>query len=293
MNRSQGPLIGLVVLLVVLAPGCRLVDDEPSLWERVGLTIKPVTIPADAMQLEFAFVDRPTTDPDLGPALWDQLDRIGNRAPPVRAALAGNGLLVGQTGSAAPVALENLLSLTAVPSTGRSTAIQPGTPADRRRPLKGWRVFLRDGGDTEVQTLDQRFPHCELVMRQNGSTGTRAFRDARFVIRVTVTRLQDNWARLEFLPEVHHGSRHLRPTAADEGWQYRTRQNIVPLYSLLFTVDLSVGELVVISGDPLIERSVGRQFFLGTDPQADRQRVLVVRLANMQNTAGVFVPRPR
>ena len=75
----------------------------------------------------------------------------------------------------------------------------------------------------------------------------------------------------------------MRYTATESGWGFRTSQEILPLYALKFTVDLTVGEMAVMTASPDADKkSIGRTFFSGDATRPGLQRVLVVRLANMR-----------
>jgi hypothetical protein len=116
----------------------------------------------------------------------------------------------------------------------------------------------------------------------------KEFRDARFVFRVKAERDQDGWARIEFLPEIHHGEYRLRRVPGGVGFQLRTSQDVYPLYSQRFSLMLNVGEMAVITTDGENSASVGGHFFLGDGANARVQRVLVVRLSNMTKTDPVY-----
>ncbi|MBQ19009.1 MAG: hypothetical protein CMJ65_18030 [Planctomycetaceae bacterium] len=257
-----------------LAPvGCHVFSPSTDkVLDAVGLRVRPLGMARDAMQLEFVFAQRPGHDPLMGEDLWNRLDTIGRRPAAMRASLARHGIRVGQIGSTPPPALEELLGLTA-PELGGADVSGPA----RRKDLRGWRIYLRDGGQTEVILHDE--PVAEAKIQIAEAKTPREFFDVRFILRITARRLREGWVRLECLPEVHHGPRRLRHTATEAGWGFRTRQEIVPLFELKFTVDLTVGEMTVVtaaetsSGD-----SLGQQFFTTA---TGLKKLLVVRLANM------------
>ena len=71
----------------------------------------------------------------------------------------------------------------------------------------------------------------------------------------------------------------LQPTATEAGWGLRTRQEIVPLYGLRFTVDLTEGEMAVVSSTGTgSTESIGHRFFTSAD---GRTQLLVARLAGV------------
>lgn len=274
MPRPRLALLPVLVAVWVLVPvGCRLFSPATDkVLDAVGLRVRPLGMARDAMQLEFVFAHRPGHDALMGDDLWDRLDTIGRRPAAMRASLARHGVRVGQIGATPPPALEELLGLTAPAAAGGD----PARPAIRKH-LKGWRIYLRDGGETEVILHEELLATARI--RVGDAEPPREFSDVRFILRITARRLREGWARLECLPEVHHGPRRLRHTATEEGWGFRTRQEIVPLFDLKFTVDLTVGEMTVVTAaETASSDSVGHRFFTTSN---GLKKLLVVRLANM------------
>jgi len=265
----------LLASVLLTLCGCRLLKSSGSeTLEKIGLRWQPLGSGRDVIRLEFISVVRPGNDPLLGETLWNRLDTIGRRPAPMRAALAGQGIRVGQVGATPPLPLEELLGLTA------PIHDDDDTPRNARRGLVGWRVFLRDGGETEVVLHDEPLPTQLLDLTE--ATSDTEFHNVRYLLRIRVRQLRAGWVRLECLPEVHHGAQRLQPTATEAGWGLRTRQDVIPLYDLRFTVDLTEGEMTVVTSTPIAERdSIGHRFFTTAD---GRTQLLVVRLAGVPRT---------
>jgi len=247
-----------------------------------------IAAPRDSIQLEIMFVERPIDDPLLGSALWDKIDQAGALDSDVRESLSENGFRVGQAGSHPPRALETMLGL------------QSEIPDDAESPdskhLIGHRVALRSGAETEIQT--SRF-HAECSLRIPGTNGIRIknFKNSRCVLRLKAKRLQNGWAQLEFLPEIHHGPQTWRPKATKAGWQGQTTQRISKLYNLRFSVTLNLGEFVVITSNSLPADDsdndrdatpLGPHFFLSGPKDHKLQRLLIVRLANVNQIDTIY-----
>ena len=284
-RHGQTITVFCLTTVLILGSGCQLWRQKSTnLADRVGLRMRPLGTPNDAMKLEFVFAERSLNDPLIGSALWDRLDVIGRRPASVRTALALHGLRVGQVGGALPPALEELLALTAPNvATDEST----GASIDNKEKLRGWRLYLRDGGETEVGLHDE--PIEQITFTPPDQDDAREFTEVKFVLRITARRLADGWARLECLPEVHHGPRRMRYTATVSGWGFRTSQQILPLYALKFTVDLTVGEMAIMTSAPGAGKtSAGRMFFSRDATHPGLQRVLVVRLANMPLNSDLY-----
>ena len=284
MPRHQRfTVVACLAALSVAICGCSLFESDGSLYEKrsgrfTGQAggLPPIPTARDAVHLEVIFVERPAGDSLLGDALWNEVDQVGTLTPETQLALRKNGFRIGLTGSAPPRALEQLLGL----KSGYATA-----DGEQSQNLVGHRIVLASGAETEVQAGDV-FPRCSVDIEGSDGIETKEFANARFVFRLKVTREQDGWARLEFLPEIHHGGFQLRPVAGNNGWQLRTTQDIYPLYAQRFTLLLNVGEMVLISADDGKSQSVGRRFFFGR--QANMQRLLVIRLAGMTRSDPVY-----
>ena len=273
-RQTMAVVTGLLLACVVVTDtGCRLLNrSTENTLERIGLRWQTLGTGRNAIQLEFMAVRRPKGDPLLGKSLWDRLDTIGRRPASMRSALSGRGFRVGQVGATPPPPLEELLGLSAPE---HDTDSPSGRPP--RRNLNGWRVFLQDGGDTEVVLHDEPLATEQLSL--NGDDSTTTLHNVRYLLRIRARQLREGWVRLECLPEVHHGRRRLQPTATEAGWGLRTRQEIVPLYDLKFTVDLTEGEMAVMSSTPTdSSESIGHRFFTSSD---GRGQLLVARLAGV------------
>ncbi len=270
------PSVIAISLGVAICSGCRLINTGPAVsrgaLEKIGLRMQRPGSQDDAIQLEFIMVQRTEQDPLMGPELWDHLDTIGRRPARMRAALAGHGFKVGQVGTTPPSPLEALLRPSA-----------DGAPAAKDQ--KGWRIYLRDGGETEVVLGEQ--PRDTQRVTLVGARETTEYHNVRYLVRIRARRLRDGWLRLECLPEIHHGRQRLQPTATEAGWGLRTRQDIVPIYDLAFTVDLTEGEMTVMtaSGEASAD-SLAHKFF---DVEDGRSRVLLARLARLPD----LTPAPR
>jgi hypothetical protein len=275
------PIAGIAALCWMMI-GCKLAmlsvggptSDDKS---KDTNPLPPLTLSRDAIELEIVFVERPVGDPLLGSLLWNEVDQIGALDPEVRNRLRDNGLRVGHVGSTPPQALQTLLGL--------ATEI-PGD-ADRPTPknLSGRRVALASGTQTIIQT-SPHLEECSVKIRDGDAATAEHYSNARGVLRLKAERLQDGWVELEFLPEIHHGSHHLRHTASSDGWKLDSTQLIEPLYRHRFTITANLGEMAVITVGGEDPESLGHCFFRTTETtnssRLQIQRLLIVRLAGMK-----------
>ena len=147
--------------------------------------------------------------------------------------------------------------------------------------------MLHSGDSADIQTSEW-LPTLTLTLPGSADDKPSTFQHARCVLRLSASRLQDGWARLEFVPEIHYGPRRWRSVSTQTGWSGRTTQKIAPLYDHRFTIDLSLGEMVMISVDPHRRDTLGRHFFVGPNETGDVQRLLLVRLVDLTTAKPIY-----
>jgi hypothetical protein len=147
------------------------------------------------------------------------------------------------------------------------------------KPLVGTRKSLPPGMDTEVQTGEER-DSCQVRIVQGDQVNVHEYQFARSLFRMKSARLQDGWVRIDFQPEIHHGENRVRHTPTDEGWAYRSRQNVDARHAHQFSLTMNVGEMAIITAVPDQPNSMGELFFCRDDNGIKKQRVLIVRVAD-------------
>lgn len=253
--------------------GCSPFDSLPKL-KHTTKKLPALNVPPDAVQLEIVFVERPAGDALLGSELWRQVDQVAALEQPTRTTLQQNGFRVGVVGSHPPAALQAMLGLKA------DFVYEPD--AEKAKQLVGRQVMVRSGGTTEIQ-VSPNYEECTASIHHGEQVRERSFKNARCLYHVTVERVQDGWVRLDFVPQVKHGDEHLRHRAADAGWLLTNTQDAEMFYPQRFSVNLSVGEMAVLSAEENVPSTLGHLFFLGAAEEAPVQRLVVVRLADMRN----------
>ena len=256
-----------------------LPSGRSSNEKTTAFKLPPIPVPRDSVEVDIVFIDRPAGDPMLGKALWREVDQVGALSAEQRAAIREAGIQVGHVGSSPPDVLQSLLNL-ASDETERKRREANGIPQTSAR-----RIVLPAGSETEINASepiaarDVDFPdgrHLELV-------------EVRGNLRLRAERSQEGWARLDFLPELHHGQTKTRPFAAQTGWTFRTTQEVLPLFAQRFTATLNVGEMLVITADRDRPGTLGHALFQFEDATGPKQRVIVVRLADLREIAPVRV----
>jgi hypothetical protein len=247
--------------------GCMIlkIDHKQSASKPV---LPPLVAPKDALTLEVYYIERGAGDALIGESLWRQLDEVGAvKSQEVRSRLRSAGLRVGLAGTNPPQAL-------------RAAAVEQRS-ASERGPGAMQKVSLLAGQETTIEAaiIDQSFQ-----LRTHGAAGERVtpYDEARCILRISGERQQDGWVRLHVHPELHHGATTFRSSAQDGDWKLKQGQKIDQLYEQRFDVELNLGEMVVVG--PLGEESdsIGARFFRTGEPPAASERVLVIRVADVQ-----------
>jgi len=230
--------------------------------------LPPMVQPQDALTLEVYYIERGAGDPLLGDALWRHLDEAGAvKSPAVRARLRAAGLRVGLAGTNAPQTL-------------RAAAAERRSAAERG-PGGMQKVSLLAGQETTIEAANIDEP---FELQTNGASGKHVtpYNGARCILRLSGERQADGWVRLHVQPELHHGRSTIQPKATNGDWKLQQGQTIDHLFDQRFDVELNIGELVVVG--PLGDEhdSIGGSFFRSGEPPAASERVLVIRVADVQ-----------
>lgn len=261
----------LSIVGITLLAGCALFPEGMSA-EKVETrrpTLPPIQAAPDSIQLEVLFVERPADDPLLTKLIWAEVDQIASIPAETRELLLQNGMRVALAGSNPPPTVQKLLGMV---SGGSNSAV------DSKR-MVGSRKLLPPGVDTEVQTAEN-YETCHLKLIQGDNVKLLDYQQARCLFRMNSNRLQDGWIRVTFQPEIHHGENRVRHTPTEDGWAFRSRQNVDARHSHQFSLTMNVGEIALITAAPEMPESLGELFFCRDDNGIKKQRVLIVRVAD-------------
>lgn len=281
LRLSTISVVGLCLLAGIVS-GCALLERRSSsssdLEEKASALLKTPSPTADAIQLDVLFVERPVGDPTLGSGLWSRLDQVSTLPASTLASLERNGFRFGVAPSDPPQTLQAALGMTGemVPR-DESQAYGPS----------GSRTTRRSGEELSVDAW-YGYPQCEIALNRTEGPVRQSYEDARCVFRIKVERVQDGWARLEFTPEIHHGEMRLRRVADQQNWTTRPSQLVDPQFDQRFTVELNLGEMVVLGAGDADPTSLGHHFFRGGTTDSHTQRLLIIRLADMRRVDAVY-----
>lgn len=277
MFRPDSILPIVVCLLLGGGSGCAIFqpEDEAQVTERSPL--KRVRPSVDAIQLDVLFVERPIGDPILGDALWSHLDQVSSLDAPTLSSLERNGIKFGIAPTDPPRALQAALGMTG--------EMVPRDSNEAYGP-SGRSVARRSGEELAVDAWSG-YSRCEIAINKDGQSETHSYDNARCVYRIRVERVQDGWAQLEFIPEIHHGAMKLRSVPRENSWTTTPSQLVDPQFDQRFHVELNLGEMVVLGARGDDPESLGHHFFRGGETGSRLQRLLIVRLADMQRIHGI------
>jgi len=306
-TRTSRPRFGRGCLfafaLIAGASGCSVFDKPLPLTQSSSGNLPPLKPPPGAIQLDVVYVERPVGDRLLGEDLWRNIDQVGAVDAETRAALRQNGFRAGTVGANPPIALQRMLGLQT------DFAYEP--EAEQTKQWVGRRCVLVSGSETDIQ-VSRPYPECTVDVSQGRQSQLRRFENAVCKFRIRAVRLQDGWARLEFMPQVHHGQEQLRPDVGAAGWEPQYGQRTDSFFLQRFDVKLSIGEMAVVTADDGASGTLGQLFFRGpaalqapqeldeaaageeAAPSSENdypiQRLLVVRLAGMSGGEHPFAP---
>ncbi len=244
--------------------------------------LPPIRPARDALQIDVTFVERPLGDRLLGHELWSEIDETLNTAD--HEAVSNLGLKVGNAGSTLCQPLERMLH---PPDALDAESAKRGMIL----PLQTFCVRTADEAPIETNAL----PKCTIDLPLPSGRKTKTYQYFKSVLKMTTYRLQDGWARLEFVPEIHYGSNRLRALPTEEGgrnkWSQAESQQVDTLWAQRFSAKLHVGEMIVITASPDDPHTFGFSSFIRDDPKKGPvQRLLVVRLSNMARIDPVYAP---
>lgn len=290
---SHAPAL-VAATLMLLLPGCALFRGNgdgakdivsPQEWfgkdseANDGLTL-------NTARLEASIVTRPAHDERVRQHVWLELDESGLMTPDRRQRLNQSGFRVAVASGTAPWALQSLAreAMAALRSTeGQASS---NSPANDQFSAMGpmFSVMQNSKSLIEVQSqLDssmlplKELPELAVLRDQSG---------LRCVMEVSVKELTNDMVLLSVLPQIHIGANTTRLSITGSTEQLPVRQNIVPLYDQQFTVRLHTGDIVVIGQQRSETWNAGRLFFEPLSGSAATERLLMIRLAGVDQMKG-------
>lgn len=277
---SRTLAICAAAMLSPLLSGCTLLlAGFGDVWngpdEDARTTTAAKVTAQSAPALELWFIERRAGDPHIGESLWTGLDQIATVPAESRERLRKNGFRFGICRNP-PEALQTLMSEELDGPPGRRTL----------------RQFYQTPSGVTHQFPCAVMPEPASVHVVSGEREQdREYRQGRCVIRCEVNQTQEGWARLQILPQIHHGDSRMRPMATDFDWDLAAGQAIDSLYGQQFALELNQGESLVLGGCGDDPRSPGSFFFHSDQNGEPVERLLVIRLKSIEKVVPVRTGR--
>ena len=267
-------LMGLA-LLAVGQVGCR--NLEPT----AQLPLVRPQMSADSVALDLVFIQIPRANRAAAPSFWREVDEQ-LLEPALREQLLDNGFRVGVIGGQLPLELERRLGEKLAPPDKEKDQIVDLEPKDlslRKRHLQ-----IRRGRRSEV-VVSGIVDQWPLLVRSADEVTGRTLHQAQGLFALKVYPQGDGRARVELIPELHHGSPQRQYRVGDEGaWVLDSGRPREVFDRLKIDVTLAPGEMVLIGCQSGRKGSLGYRFFQVNDTPSgvEAEKLLLVRLAQTQ-----------
>ena len=234
-----------------------------------GKVVSPmhqVVAPRTAIELEVYFVDRRANDPLIGESLWSSLYAMTSVSPEIRQNLQRDGFRFAMAPSRPPRALQALLNLSNEQDPSRRVLV---------------RRYVVPSGQQTLLVTSNVADGTELTHTTSDGERRIVLNKATCLLKVNAEMVEDGWARLTVIPEIHHGTNSMRPQATDQAWMLMEGQETLPFYNDRLTADLNLGEIVVVGLDPRTPQGVASHFFR-SNPSQDVERLILIRVADIR-----------
>lgn len=239
-------------------------DEHAAEVDVAGQLLKPLPSLRDGIRLDVFRVDRHIGDPRIGESMWKSVSQGGSLEPAAVRTLHSHGFRFGTVPANPPVSVQALI-------------LDPSSSESERTLHES---FPFPAGEQAILNIVD-FPEG-MEISIPGPDGTRPLTlyQAKGVFRVRADKIEEGWARLEVIPEIHHGEMINRPVAGEREWIMRHSQAVEPLYMLKFHVELNRGEMAVVGLQESSELPLGRWFFRSR-MERGLERVMMIRLADV------------
>ena len=279
---------------MLLLPGCALFHSKGDATDNRG-TARELFSRSDekhegpvlnTARLEASIVVRPANDVGIRKDVWTELDESGLMAPDRRQRLNQHGFRVAVSSGNAPWDLQVLAreAYAATQSTEGQASLSTNL-SDQLGPM-GPSFSVMQNGKSLIEVQSQLDTSMLPVKELPELAAVRDQCDLRCVFEVSVKELSDDIVLLSVLPQIHHGANTTRFSVSGSIEQLPVRQNIVPLYDQQFTVRLHTGDIVVIGQQRSDAWNSGRLFFEPVTGSAATERLLMIRLAGIDQMKG-------
>jgi hypothetical protein len=281
---------------LLLLPGCELLRSKAANetstsvlpWKKAKTDAETISAPVLKMaRLEATTAVRPANDAKIRQLVWEELDESGPLAPDVRTLLNKNGFRVGVAASSSPWALQ---SLAQDAMRARRTDDLQNAPSTLQNGIGGAQFSVVKGGHSLIE-VQSDLDTLKIPIQQIPELATTRDRtNLRCMFQISVEELNDEWAKLTIIPQIHSGMATQRLSIQGNAEQLPVRQNVVPLYEHQFSVKLLAGEVAVIGRHDMKEWNLGRLFFQPGSGSSASESLLLLRLVAIDKVKGQTEP---
>jgi hypothetical protein len=275
------------LVTISLAGGCRLISDEAVVDGRSPL--RPAKPSPDSVLMEVVWARFPLDDPELNGDAWSEIDET-RIAPSACRELARNGFRVGVISSTPPDAIARALNMNADRTDDNSLdGADAASSVDliNEPKVRGNRRNLRRGERMEIQA-SEIMPSMPTLVSHGRELGGRTYRDAQAIYALRIDPQPDQTVKIELTPELHFGPSRLRWSGGEEGMEAVLRQ--LPMRdrevfeSMRMEVQLSPGEMLVLSSLPNAKSRPGYYFHTAESSAGREQKLVLIRPAQVPRT---------
>jgi hypothetical protein len=267
--------------LVGLTTGCRMFSQTEL--AKGHSPLRPAQASPDSVAMQLIWARYPAQDHSIDDA-WREIDET-QIEPSVRRELADNGLRAGVIGATMiPDAIERVMHRGESRPRGEKAPASNDPSSLAAEPVVHGRVQqLRRNQRSEIQASEV-YPTLPLLVRGGSELGGHTYSDAQAIYALRVDPQPDRTTLVELTPELHFGQPHLNYTG-EEGVlrQVLTRDREV-FERLRISVKLAPGEMLVLMSLPDAGRSLGHYFHTVDSADGCRQKLILIRVAEVPNS---------
>ena len=269
---SKSISLTTVVMTALAACGC-------SLWYPADMEISELPAPrmsSDSVVWEIDVVYLEPGDEQLHSQIWNEADEQHLPADLTRR-LKANGIRCGLVGMQLPTVLRDRLDQ-------QRAARNPGSDAkqlfDLVTAMQHRRLQARAGQRYEIVSRPVR-DELVVLYRDNEQLSGARYRQAQCLLAVKSHPLGDGRVRLELTPEVHYGPARQRITGQAGVFRVQAKRDSKVFDRLRMEPTLSPGQTLLLTRTADV-KALGGDFFTDSVNGQDRQKVVLIRLAQTQ-----------
>jgi hypothetical protein len=125
-------------------------------------------------------------------------------------------------------------------------------------------------------------PAFPLLRGQGGKLVGRTFEGAQGIYAIEASHTPEGRARIELMPELHHGQAQMRYVPLGPGAvTQKLQREIEPFEELQTSVELAPGEMLVVTSLPGSEHRLGSLFHHTSEAGSKQQKYLLLRLSQV------------